>query len=200
MADPIDISNMALSNVGVRSRIASLSEASEEARVCNLHYGLAVERCLTLFPWPFATRRQALALIETSPNSEWAYRFALPNDCVEARYIEGSSRNIPVESKVPFQVEAAADLSQQTVLTDEPAPVLVYTTKNLGAGQYPAYFVNLVSWELAAAITLPLRLSEESWKLAITGARQAMTDSRAHALNQGQEDQPLDSEFVRARE
>lgn len=50
----VQICNLALSRIGARATIASLGEATNEARACNLAYQLALEGTLTRFDWSFA--------------------------------------------------------------------------------------------------------------------------------------------------
>lgn len=57
----VSICNMALSRVGHHTEItASLSENTEAARQCNLHYEPARDALLRSHPWNFATRRTKL--------------------------------------------------------------------------------------------------------------------------------------------
>lgn len=49
----IQICNLALSRIGARASIASLSEATNEARACNMAYTVALEATLVRFDWSF---------------------------------------------------------------------------------------------------------------------------------------------------
>ena len=49
----IQICNLALSRIGSRATIGSLSEATNEARACNMAYTLALESALVRFNWSF---------------------------------------------------------------------------------------------------------------------------------------------------
>lgn len=98
--DSTSICNMALSAIGARSRIADIEEQSAEAAECNLHYAQTLNELLRLFPWNWARREEALAVLKarrgTPENSDgtlpepprpWAYSYARPTDCVRARFI-----------------------------------------------------------------------------------------------------------------
>ena len=56
------IANMALSNIGTKSEIASLDENSVEAKQCKLWYDLSRKQALEAFDWGFARKRLTLAL------------------------------------------------------------------------------------------------------------------------------------------
>jgi hypothetical protein len=200
MASPVIIANMALSKIGVREIISDLTEASTEARTCNLYYDHVRDFTLAQSPWQFATRRKLLDLIETDPNAEWTYRYGVPVDMVEPRYIEGAGRNIANEDRPPWTLEGNADTERLTLMADASAPILVYTTNAVSTNLYPPHFVQLMAWNLAVEIVLPLTMKEDLWKMSKSAALGALAEAKAHMLNQGGEDVPIDSEFVRARE
>lgn len=199
MATPVGISNKALSRVGIRARIPSMSEASEEARVCNLHYDDAVKHVLAQHPWPFAQKRFALALIEERPNTEWLFRYALPVDCIEPTYIEGAARNLPVDMRPRFILESDDTADRTTLLSDEPNPVLKYTSSLISPGVFPIYFEMAVVWVLADLICFPLSVKEELAQRVVKMAEFAVMRAMAHASNQGQADEELPSEFETVR-
>ena len=190
---------MALSRVGVRERIASLTEETEEARICNLHYDLALTSALALHPWPFASKRKALTLIEEKPSIEWAFRYALPIDCIEPLYIEGAARNLPIESRPRWELEADSSADRTTLLADVPNAVLKYTSRSVSEASFPPYFVPVMSWMLADFIAIPLTVKAEVSTAVATQLARALSTAKAHASNQGQADEALDSEFIRAR-
>ena len=61
--DQVTVCNRALSVIGTRSTIASLTESSIEAQACNLHFEPACRALLRLAPWSFARYQANLALI-----------------------------------------------------------------------------------------------------------------------------------------
>ena len=214
-----EICNMALSRLGIREKITSLDPAtSQEAVECALNYQTVVERTLCQYPWTFATKRKTLTLIESAPNKEWLYRYEYPADCVSPRYIEATARNVPVDLMIKWQVEATdADIPglfypdpqiggqvhkpwRKSILTDEAAPVLVYTANTVPENLYPGHFVNLLAWNLAVELAMPLLSKPDVASMAMNAARVALLDARTNALNEGVHDNPLESEFIRARD
>ncbi len=61
--DQVTVCNRALSVIGTRSTIASMTEQSTEAIACNLHFESACRALLRLAPWSFARYQTNLALI-----------------------------------------------------------------------------------------------------------------------------------------
>lgn len=99
-----EICNRALSRIGTRSTIASLSEASNEAEQCNLIYESTRDEVLSKAFWNFAKRTGTLSLLKSAPGTPtnptgatawssaypappWLYEYAYPSDCLQFRYI-----------------------------------------------------------------------------------------------------------------
>lgn len=201
MASQVDICNTALSHCGVRQRIGSLTEASEEARLFKLVYQRVLERTLRQHKWEFATKRKALVLIEEDPNLEWKYRYAIPNDCVKAQAIELPGRNLPTEHLVRWKIESMPDdPNQRTILTDKADAILIYTRNDIPTGLYPEHFTMLLEWNLAAAVAMPLTMKVEVGQYTIVNSKEAKLEAAALDSNTGQPDDAPLSEFVRARE
>ena len=101
MPTQIDLCNAALSNVGTRSTITSLTEVSNEARNCSIHWDFARRAILRSHNWSFAKKQITAALIcaqtgtPENPNGSaplppwpWLYEYAWPQDCLRMRHQE----------------------------------------------------------------------------------------------------------------
>ena len=94
MSSQLGIVNMAISHLGSAKEVAILEvEKSQEASAARRFYDESLEATLSDFPWPFATRFAALALVEESPTTEWAYSYRYPTDCYYLRKIHSGIRN-----------------------------------------------------------------------------------------------------------
>ena len=72
MASKTEIANLALSHLGVGKEIGNLdTEKTEEAVAMRRFYESARDATLRDFPWPFATRMVALALVASPPTQWW---------------------------------------------------------------------------------------------------------------------------------
>ena len=78
MATKVSICNRALNSLGVKARIASLSEDTEAARKCALVIDDVIEEVLRAYNWNCATARAALARASGTPAFGYDYRYALP--------------------------------------------------------------------------------------------------------------------------
>lgn len=98
------ICNQALSRIGTRSTIASLTEASKEARACNLVYQQTRDEVLSMAFWNFAKKTASLSLLKSAPGTPtnqtgatqwssaypappWLYEYSYPSDCLQFRMI-----------------------------------------------------------------------------------------------------------------
>ena len=102
MADITSICNQALGAVGTRSSIASINEASNEARACLLQYDTTRKQLLRAAHWGFARSYKDLAVfkarygtpenpgpvLQPEPPQAWHYAYFYPADCLAVRYLQ----------------------------------------------------------------------------------------------------------------
>ena len=165
---PVRICNMALSHIGARSRIETLSEQSAEAKECSLWYDYSRLATLEGFDWSFARKRLQLALAGDPPlDDTWCFRYQYPVDCVAAREIVNPSlvRIDPGYNTllftdrtdaIPFEVEISDDGTANTILTNQPEAILKYTFDQEQTSIYSPYFVKAFSRHLASQIAYAL--------------------------------------------
>lgn len=117
-----EICNRALSRIGTRSTIASLSENSNEAEQCNILYSPTRDEVLSMAFWNFAKKTASLALVKSAPGTPtnptgtiqwssaypappWLYEYAYPSDCIQMRtmtpQINTGVSAIPIMSNMP---------------------------------------------------------------------------------------------------
>src|SRR5438045_8831417 len=101
MASEVSICNRALQAIGTRTSIASLTEASVEARNCNLIYADTRDELLGMAYWNFAAKTAYLSLLKSAPGTPtnaastasqwssafpappWLYEYVYPYDCIK---------------------------------------------------------------------------------------------------------------------
>lgn len=141
MASEVTICNRALQAMGTRTQIASLTEASVEARNCNLIYADTRDEVLSMAHWNFAKKTDYLSLLKQAPGTPggvatssqwstaypappWLYEYAVPVDSVGIRSIVQQPINAYVgtpftsngQSSYPYLVGSGARFE---VATDE---------------------------------------------------------------------------------
>jgi hypothetical protein len=123
MTSEVDVANRALSLIGTRSQIASLTEDSNEARNVNLVFHSVRDELLRMAPWNCAMNFTNLALICAAPGTPenptagtttwqkgippppWSYEYAFPSDCLRCIYIvpqftTGFASGVPITTAV----------------------------------------------------------------------------------------------------
>ena len=194
----VQICNFGLSHVGAKGSIESLDEASREAQVCKLWFDWSRNQVLEDFNWPFARKRQTLALLaDEDPPAEWSYRYGYPSDCVKARFIVN-----PVGKEadaIPFQVETISDGSSKSILTDLENAVMVYTFDQSDPTLFSSKFIDALSYRVASNIAFQItgdpELSAQVFKIYQTVLRSATGSSAQEGIDQ----LPRDAEWIRAR-
>jgi hypothetical protein len=188
---------MALGRIGQSIFIDALSENSQAADVCNRFYEPCRDMTLADGHWNFATTRVALADLGTPPTN-WLYRYALPADCLAARYlvVEGS-RNPLAKTRIPFEVAEEDDA--RVLYTDQEDAELVYTKRQENPNLFSPQFVSALAWLLASEIAMPLSaapsIGTNAYKMYLNGISQA----QAGSLREGQDDVEPDCEFLTGR-
>lgn len=183
IAASLAISNRALSRIGVSQAIVDMSaDLTPEAALARLHFATAVDTTLRDFPWPFATKYAALALVAGSTgspvNTDWRYSYRQPVDCVFERRIVVARGPGVDPTPPPFQL--GSDTSGNLIYTNQASAVLEYTCRPSCASlRGDALFRDALTWALAAALAPGLTRVE-------TVADRALQNYRAAILNAAQ--------------
>jgi len=95
--EPTDVANQALDSAGVDYTLGNIEDGSRPAQVTLRAYRTCLRQLLRAAHWNFARKTVQLTLLAdattNTPNvgtlvpTPWIYEYALPIDCVKARYI-----------------------------------------------------------------------------------------------------------------
>lgn len=196
MASEVQICNLALSHLGSYT-ISALTEATQEARQCNLLYDPVRDAVLRDFPWNFAERRGYLAELSGVTPVGYDYAYAYPTDCIKARHIYNA---VAGAKPIDFIVNAGSGLASKMILTDEADAILIYTAKITDPNMFDASFVNAMAYKLASDLALPLtkKASLQNIMLQIYARYMSMayTTNATEAKDTAERDNP----FTAARE
>lgn len=165
MASEIEIVNLALSHLGDTASVASLDppEGSAQAEHCARFYPIARDSLLEQHTWKFATRRTALALLE-SDQEQWDYAYAKPSDCIAIiAVIDPETTDDQLASGIktgkPFTVEINDDLAE-VILTDQEDAVVRYICRTTDTTKFSPLFVRTLSHEIASMLAGPVLKGE----------------------------------------
>jgi hypothetical protein len=195
------IVNIALMRMGVSQSVANVdTENSREALSARLIFNDERDFVLRDFPWPFATAYAELGLgsgSATSPaNRDWTFAYRYPSDCMFARrLVTENGRNDT--NPPPFRL--GRDAQGRLIFTNEQDAQLEYTASVTDAGEFDPLFVSMLAWRLAASMAPSLSRLKDMAKTALEMYAVDKSTAQARALNEQQQEQPAESEFISAR-
>lgn len=193
----VEIAKMALSHVGDRFDLTSLSDATPEAEQVNLFYAKQRDRLLEDHPWPFATRYkdydEADQLTGTPPDS-WTYWFAYPTDGARIQYIVNPLGRVepPIRFKVGY-----TNADAKVLMCDEAAPQVIYTKQITDPALFSDGFAHALSYRLAWLIQRPL-----VGDIVVSEGEVAREVGRGMSMDANEsveEEQSRDPDWLRAR-
>ncbi|HDR9078187.1 TPA: hypothetical protein QDA98_000737 [Burkholderia vietnamiensis] len=195
----VQICNLALSSIGTRSTIASLDEGSAEANQCALHYDAALDATLRGAHWNFARKQMDLALLADATQGQtvpqpWTYMYALPANCVLARFVlpQTTALGMPVpvaqQRPVPFIIGSTEDANGNDItalLTNEPFAQLVYTGRITNPAIFDPSFVDAFVPVLGSKLAIPLTGEQGKRRDQLTIAQALLISAQVSNGNEG---------------
>lgn len=175
MATEIDIVNAALASLG-ETTLANLSGTDDRTKQVNALWPRAREAVLRAHPWNCAIKRGSLTTPATLTDSDFAFSYSLPADCIRVL-------QITLAQYAPeFRVE------QRKLLTDEGEPVHIkYVFASTTYTDWDPLLVDAaakwLAWMLAWPVTKNASLVQVMQQQALAAIREARTVD-------GQEDTP----------
>ena len=194
------IVNIALSHLGISKELGNLeTDRSLEASTGRRYFDTARDKVLRDFHWPFATRIEALGLVEEDPNTEWGFSYRYPVNCLRIERFLSGLRNDTLQSKSPYKI--VSDDTGLLIYSDLEDAEIEYTVRATNIIIYPADFVIAFSFYLANLMA-PRVTGGDQFKLgriALNNYEIEISKAQANAINEEQPDQQVDSEFIRDR-
>lgn len=190
----VEICNLALIHIR-GNRISSLTEDTEEARVCSLIYANSRDSVLRAHPWGFAERREYLALLSNTPiGYDYAYQY--PAGCLLAREIYNS---VPGSEPISFRIEAQPSLQSIQICTDQESATLVYTAKVTLPNMFDPIFIDALSYKLAAELAMGIPGDAKLAGDMLQAYGEFFKQAKTADANEGTSDNMLDCEVLSVR-
>lgn len=184
---PVDVYNAAILQIGARP-ISLTTDNSAEARILNGTYQGKVDEMLTKHAWTWATKQQVLTPKDQALDGQW--RFALPHDCLNLRYITINGSRVDI-------IEMQED---HIIFPTKDTDLVAHYTYKIPPSRWPADFAEAVVDRLIAVLYSGLlsefSKAEQKNSLADKKMREAMVRDRRQI--RGRESNP-DPHMVRAR-
>ena len=206
MPSPIDISNMALAEIGTRSSITAFNDGSVEGYQCGLWYDTMRRRLLRTANWGFARLQISLSLIgDLIPDNTgvypFLYKYQYPSNCLKFRYVIPPPPNyftgnvtVPIVGAVAYGNYAPRpsrahrfligrdvdQLGNQTrvILSNVNLAIGTFTEDSTDTTFWDDLFIGALQASIASKIVIPLT-GNVGMKKAFEGmAQQAIMDAR----------------------
>lgn len=174
MASEVDICNLSLGHCNNPAQVSAINppDGSNEAKQCARFYPIARDEALVDFKGNFSIRYATLAPLSSDPDSDWLFRFALPNDYLDALELTCDGFPDPQDFEV-----TSSDSDGEILQTNTETPLLKYVARIVLTGLFPPKFVTALSYNLASYLAGPItkkrEKAEEMKKLYIASLAEA---------------------------
>ncbi len=132
--------------------IASFSEDSNEAEICNVMYQSHMQHLLSIYPWTFATKKRQLTQDSTAPINEYTYSHIIPAEAllIWALFDTDNVGAPPVNDYDIYGTETARRVfsNYSTLYAD----YVFYPNE----AAWPYYFVEFAVNSLASVLAIPV--------------------------------------------
>lgn len=179
MSSETDVVNRALSEIGARITIVSLSEDTSTAGVnARLHYYPIRDQLIRCAPWGFARKTMVASqignLVDGSSPYPWQYMYAYPPDCLKMRYVLPPPPDPPPATMQPGTVQivpwsgprrdwryVVADddstgVDRKVILSNVPNAILVYNKRVWNVQLWDPEFEDAAVMALSNKLVVPL--------------------------------------------
>lgn len=189
MASTVGICNSALIKLGA-STIMSLTDGSKNADLCNEQFDKILEDLLRQHPWNFATARQKLAPLTTTPGFGFASAYQLPADWLRVIAVYDNDSGA---GAVRYRIEG------RTILSDAAQIYLNYIRTVTDPNEMPATFREALAWRLALDLAQAVTQSTTAQEAMRQGFRSALATAKAVDAVEDFPDPPAASDWIAVR-
>lgn len=194
----VRICNMALSNIGAKSTIESLTENSAEAKECSLWYDYSRLQTLEIYDWNFARRRLTLTThSDDAPSGVWEYRYQYPSDCVNLRKLQNAGGDLI--DPIPFEIELDDNLDNKSIVTDLDEAIAVYTMDLTEVSLFSPLFVDMLSFAISSHLAFALTGKQELRREMIGNFQSLQRVAPASNANEQMLPPPKEAPWIRDR-
>lgn len=147
MPSETGICNMALMKCGAKPLISSLTEDTDNARICNLFYKAVRDAVLRSHPWNCALHRTTITALSDDPDSDWDHQYQLPTNPYCLRILQVGTLEV---QPTRWTIEG------RRLLTNENSPPIVYVKRITDTNEFDSLLIDALILKLAIKIAMPV--------------------------------------------
>lgn len=190
MASSVSICNSALIKIGAKT-ITSLTDGGKNATACNEQYSKKRDELLRAHNWNFATARQKIAQLTSTPAFEFDYEYQLPSDNLKVR---SAYDNTDGTGNIVYKIEG------RKLLTSVEDVYLKYTQQVTDVNDMPPDFREALSYLLAADLAISIANSKSLKEQMGDGFRAMLRKARSTDAIEDTPDEMPDGSWITDRE
>lgn len=189
MPSKVDICNEALNLLGANT-IASLTETSTTAVLCNRIYDTEVDYLLRQHNWNVAVREANLAAVVGTPVVGWLYKFLMPTDpyCLRVLNVYDTS-----DEDQNFQCRG------RHIYADVSAIDILYIGRVTDPNEFDSMLMKTLVDLLAYRLAFPVTRSTETATTMFTAFRNSLADAMSVDSQEGTPEQIKSEDLLDAR-
>lgn len=178
-----EVCNKALGLLGTKNKVASISEQSVEAEVCNLWFTTVRDIVLRAAHWTSASAAAKLVVaVERNPEADWVatdpppgylFAYTLPADILIPRYLSGYGR---------FELSMSSGNVKRLNSNTEDA-ILIYTKQQTDVTKWDSDLETTIEFALASYICLKLTGKQDRLEAMVNMANQRIMTARLNDAN-----------------
>ena len=191
-----DICNLALAYLA-KGRITSLTQNTEEARQCSMHYDHCRKMLLRSYRWGFARRTEKLAL-SASTIPGWEYVYGYPSNCLSVRFLfdEDGAERKEVDKK---EYEVAVVDGVQVLCSNVEEAWCEYTEDVAEVARMSEEFIEALARYLAASMAVVLTGNEGMMNLNYQLMQTALASAQTEAAREREQTPKWPTKYAEAR-
>lgn len=154
--NPEDVVNLALAQMGFKSRIGSLYDGSMAAKAALTVYAQTRDAVLRANDWDFSEQIAVAVLTGNAAPAPWAYEYTYPVNCLKLRALFGANYPTDMNNPIPSLWKignSVAGSGAEVIWSQVASATLVFTAQVTKPSSWNAGFIE------AFVSALALRLS-----------------------------------------
>lgn len=197
----VDICNLALNFLG-KGIIKSLSENTELARTCKLHYDRYRRILLKDYSWEFAERTMKLEPVEDFGDNVkgWDYVYRYPDDCLQVLKIyDGDDRRKDDKREKFFVQTVDYRLGMKVICCNLENAYMDYVSNEEDCNYFSEEFVEALAHYLAYGMAQALTGSEAKAQTELQYMQTALYQAKLRTAREREHDPSLPHKYFDGR-